>query len=1725
MSELETVNDEDFLPFQPLNEEEEFLLKTWSDDSREIRELLDGKALPEEYAYEWLESFDNSDDSFTIYFPDDMEQIVQALDEKLVPSLPLSLTYLHFFVHKLHDHNIWNVICVDLENRRGIFDPNGNHLPTALVYFIQSIFEENFDVELSLSFAQVPEKELEQRDSVIYMLTCIRVYSMNQNPLDFIGEEKMRIARRRIIYDYQYEIHNSIKSHDRKRPSSENDSILSTAKKSRPHEENDEEEADSAREDGNDEEEGDPEAMALDMERDGRSSESSQSPTMGFENVEEEDGNDEEEGDPEAMALDMERDGRSSESSQFPTMGSENDEEEADSAREDENDEEQGDPEAMALDMERDGRSSEPSQFPTMGSENVEGEIIGPESHESEPAHGTTRLQRAQGRPVEQDDEFTYSADVDLIAAVNHSCQVSVKTFCFEKFELFTEFSHLQNVGKTKIWLGSNPDGGYTIKTRAGKEKKKVKLEAYPNVNLCRMSDKHGATYLLTVFFIDDHPRSSIPAYMDVNYSLKTVAGLLNGVKNNFKCLPPFLAVEDAEQEYGPFLDEKERAEFEEAMQRSPIFDLKDKIVTNSMPVHLSKKQGEVFWSLFENLMKYLTQQYQDLDYPPFEETDAEMNFVRQLLDKSLYLVQSVGTKSNIPCEKSDVLDSSMEDNLDATSEELHRKVFDKIPFQERSLQNQHSNILIDLALNVNPVKNNSAFLFNGNEMTKHMKELQKMKLGAEQEGVDDDDDDDDDEYEEDEEDEEDGEDEEVAEDEEYYEGHNDVENSLGSQRSPDDMEANHTRLSPRSLRHIQRQTRRGGDESPASNTRSRRTASRQIEQHSSTADEEEGEGREDEDEGSADGEEGEGREDEDEGSGVEDIYEDEDEEANDNNDGEEGEGREDNNQIEDGAGAEASSSSSENSGMAYLYSLFATRKAFANGEFVRNEFLPSYSSSGEKIISVTNKFPNHVVSAAVSYFPTAKIITLAQTRKNLHMAAKALPEDIKSILFTVDGLPTIKESCKQATRSIIELANIFKNMDTKLNVHHKHSARAECTFWLEGPPAEEEGMSEQLLQRVSLALNRSILNRITVVETTALRKQTMEVYELYMKPLSRFVENLRDVEADRRRETSFFDTYSRGHIPAALVECAEIVLRYLQIGHPASSSILYGYLKNPEGDYLLQAPLSMRKAITSAQNHVTGLMYGLDQQVIPLQHIEEEGGEVKGVGHHERARYKKVVRDPDLYVWALRELHLSLAKLAKNHTMVTDHEGIALHDDLQKGDVEDFMESLAVTLYSLHNAEMFRTIKKRILKGSISLREGWEMPRMPRCVEDLHLLQWANATVNADRRKIVGFKKTATRIPSVVCALMFGKPILKVTDKGWLKSTARFFFSKVSTILTAMASAFSRRVDARLSREFRNINPFDEKMAFQEVIATHAARRGFVWHTHASNQNKYPGPIVSVLLIRNNLPSAVSTPNGQQTEGRAARYNPPKNNFDECFLTSTTNNQIQTMKVFELRACVQALINYLELKKHFPKEKTEIMALNQNSVALFDTFMQIKGFRSCNQHWHNLRKRHDARKLFIKANSVQDAEQTSPLWCKVFQTADEHTRQNIDHLLAAINEDGDLQIEQYSLDTSSFAWPRINMGEDENEDDPPQLDNEDWTREVEYLLESTLWKPSVKERVRTIHSLWHQKLKAMRFVGEGEEDNFTADLWNQLHAFTNNHKDWQDQNTLKAYFFKNKIS
>jgi hypothetical protein len=291
--------------------------------------------------------------------------------------------------------------------------------------------------------------------------------------------------------------------------------------------------------------------------------------------------------------------------------------------------------------------------------------------------------------------------------------------------------------------------------------------------------------------------------------------------------------------------------------------------------------------------------------------------------------------------------------------------------------------------------------------------------------------------------------------------------------------------------------------------------------------------------------------------------------------------GEEGDNEIEDAAVvAEA------NTDMSHLYSLFATRKAFANGEFVRNEFLPSFSegdegldtiSAEEEIISVTNKFPNHVVSAAVSYFPTAKTMTLAQTRKKLHMTARALPEDIKAILFTVDELP--EESCKQATLSIIELETIFEFMDTTLKVHDKHSARAECTFWLEGPPAEEGGMPEQLQERISLALNKSILNSITVVQTTALCKQTMEVYELYMKPLSRFVENLQEAQDDESKEKDFFGTYSRGHIPAALIECAEIVLRYLQIGHPASSSILYAYLKNPEGDHLLQSPLSMTKA------------------------------------------------------------------------------------------------------------------------------------------------------------------------------------------------------------------------------------------------------------------------------------------------------------------------------------------------------------------------------------------------------------------------------------------------------------------------------------------------------------------------------------------------------------------
>jgi hypothetical protein len=310
-----------------------------------------------------------------------------------------------------------------------------------------------------------------------------------------------------------------------------------------------------------------------------------------------------------------------------------------------------------------------------------------------------------------------------------------------------------------------------------------------------------------------------------------------------------------------------------------------------------------------------------------------------------------------------------------------------------------------------------------------------------------------------------------------------------------------------------------------------------------------------------------------------------------------------------------------------------------------------------------------------------------------------------------------------------------------------------------------------------------------------------------------------------------------------------------------------------------------------------------------------------------------------------------------------------------------------------------------------------------------------------------------------------------------------------------------------------------------QEVIAKHAATKGFVWHTLLSNQNREPGPIVPVHLIRNNLQSPDSRPNGQQTEGRAARYNQPRNNFDVWFLTATTNNQMQTMKVFELRACMQALIDYLKLMKHFPTDQQEISQLNEASKELFDTFMQITPFRAKNEHWRNLRKSHDVRKLFISAHSVEEAEAKTALWRKVFQTADHPTRSNLNHLLAAINEDGELQVALYTLEDSSFAWPTIDMGEVESEEqDVQQWDNDSWILEVNQLLSTTVLKPFVKHQVQAIHRLWHQKLHAMQFVGEGEEDDFTADLWNRLHTFTNNHKDWQDQNTLKSYLFRHKI-
>jgi hypothetical protein len=402
--------------------------------------------------------------------------------------------------------------------------------------------------------------------------------------------------------------------------------------------------------------------------------------------------------------------------------------------------------------------------------------------------------------------------------------------------------------------------------------------------------------------------------------------------------------------------------------------------------------------------------------------------------------------------------------------------------------------------------------------------------------------------------------------------------------------------------------------------------------------------------------------------------------------------------------------------------------------------------------------------------------------------------------------------------------------------------------------------------------------------------------------------------------------------------------------------------------------------------------------------------------------------------------------------------------------------------------------------------------------VQDLD--EWVSAT-----HRQVGSRKEEERDPFKVCKLMFGNLTLKGTDKGWPKSTGRYCFDKVSAILAVMGSAFSRRGTS--SR-----NPFLMN-EFKKVIAKCAAAgKGFVWHTIPSNQHRMIGKIVPVQPVRNNLQSAVSSGlGGQQTDRRTdhpERYHRPTNHFDDYFLSSS--GKIQTLKIFEIRACVQALIGYMKENGHFPMQKREIQLFNQASVKLFDVFMEIEAHRTfrCPDHWKNLWKKHNVRRLFMAVRTIEEAEGINDFWKKVFQITDRSTRHRMNKILTAINSDG-----QLSVIDDDFEWPTIDMGEaeeaEDETDEPTNRDTDNWSTEVCSLFHTTVWKSSVKHQLIGIHATWHERLEAMRFVKEGQEQIFSRDLWNALHAFTyatTNHqrRDWENPACLQNYLFNNKI-
>jgi hypothetical protein len=315
-------------------------------------------------------------------------------------------------------------------------------------------------------------------------------------------------------------------------------------------------------------------------------------------------------------------------------------------------------------------------------------------------------LKVAPQRLLESGDSFELSGDVDAIIVIADTADMAVGRFKFTTFVLFLALDRLQNVSRSKLSLLRNGDFNPCT------PKEEVGLEGFINCTVCKMEDVMGAQYSLTIFVIANQCLHQ-NGFMK-NMYLETIAEVMQSIRFNHKA----------------FGGAEKRKIFEKMCAWPPHVN-KEK-GTNATARNLSNDDGQSFFWVWTKMLETLLHDYESLPHPPWEEKEDDektqrLDIVHQLRYHALYLVQSIGCKEVYRICQNKTL--KIDSDIGKESKQVLKEVFNNIPFVATTVSSSRCPILVDLAIDITPIGENTSFFFNGDRLSEWLKSKKKKVL------------------------------------------------------------------------------------------------------------------------------------------------------------------------------------------------------------------------------------------------------------------------------------------------------------------------------------------------------------------------------------------------------------------------------------------------------------------------------------------------------------------------------------------------------------------------------------------------------------------------------------------------------------------------------------------------------------------------------------------------------------------------------------------------------------------------------------------------------------------------------------------------------------------------------------------------------------------------------------------------------------------------------------